>query len=336
MPTLLDPIEIGLLRLKNRIVMPPMATGLATTEGAVTDELIKHYVRRAKALGLLIIEHSYVERRGKLSSQQLGIFHDNLIPGLIKLTARVHAAGTPIAMQINHAGRVTTSEICGAQPVAPSPISHSEEHETPRALSKEEIEGLVEAFGYAARRAVESGFDAVEIHGAHGFLLNQFFSPLSNKRGDEYGGRLEDRMRFPLQVVNRVKRKIGNLSLLYRLSADDMKLGGVSLDESKVVAQRLVEKGVDAIDVSGGMIGSRPEMLQGTQGYFVPLAEEIKSVVDVPVIGVGGIKTAEFANEIIVRGRTDLIAVGRAFLADAEWASKAVGDMRARVKGSKE
>ncbi|UCC33024.1 MAG: NADH:flavin oxidoreductase [Candidatus Bathyarchaeota archaeon] len=330
--TLLDPIEIGLLRLKNRIVLPPMATGLATAGGEVTDELIKHYVCRAKALGLLIIEHSYVERRGKLSSQQLGIFHDALIPGLIQLTEGVHAVGTPIAIQINHAGRVATSEISGAQPVAPSPISHSREHEIPRALSKKEIEGLVEAFGRTARRAVESGFDAVEIHGAHGFLLNQFLSPLSNKRGDEYGGRLEDRMRFPLQVVNRVKREVGNLSLLYRLGADDMKPGGVSLDESKFVAQRLVEKGVDAIDVSGGMIGSRPEMLQGTQGYFVPLAEEIKSVVDVPVIGVGGIRTAEFANDVIVRGRADLVAVGRAFLADAEWASKAVRDVEGSIE----
>jgi len=324
MPALLDPIKIGSLRLKNRIVMPPMATGLATTEGAVTDELIKHYVRHAKALGLLIVEHSYVARGGKLSSRQLGVFDDSLIAGLRKLTERVHALGTPIALQINHAGRLTTSEMCGAQPVAPSSIPHSDEHEIPRALSKNEIENLVEAFASAAERAVESGFDAVEIHGAHGFLLSQFLSPLSNKRDDEYGGRLEDRMRFPLKVVTQVKEKIGNFPLLYRLGADDMKPGGLSLDESKVVAQRLVEKGVHAIDVSGGMIGSRPETLQGIPGYFVPFAEEIKRVVDIPVIGIGGITTPEFANEVIANGRADLVAVGRAMLADADWASKAV------------
>ena len=324
MPTLLDPIKIGSLYLKNRIVMPPMATGLATTEGEVTEELIKHYVRRAKALGLLIVEHSYVERRGKLSPRQLGIFDDSLIPGLTRLTERVHALGTPIAIQINHAGRVTTSEICGAQPVAPSPVPHSDEHEIPRALSKKDIEALVEAFCSAARRAVESGFDTVEIHGAHGFLLNQFLSPLSNKRGDEYGGKLEDRMRFPLQIVARVKERIGSFPLLYRLGADDMEPGGLSLDESKVFAQKLAEKGVHAIDVSGGMIGSRPEALQGTAGYFVPFAEEIKRVVDVPVIGVGGIRTPESANEVIANDRADLVAVGRAMLADADWASKAV------------
>ena len=324
MPTLLDPIKIGPLHLKNRIVMPPMATGLATTKGEVTEALIKHYVRRAKALGLLIVEHSYVERRGRLSPHQLGIFDDSLIPGLTKLTESVHALGTPVAIQINHAGRMTTSEICGAQPVAPSPVPHSAEHEIPRALSKKEIEPLVEAFGSAAKCAVESGFDAVEIHGAHGFLLNQFLSPLSNRRGDEYGGRLQGRMRFPLQIVIRVKEEIGDFPLLYRLGAGDVKPGGLSLNESKIVAQKLVEKGIHAIDVSGGMIGSRPEALQGTLGYFVPFAEEIKKVVDVPVIGVGGIRTPEFANELIVKGRADLVAVGRAILADADWASKAM------------
>ncbi len=328
MPTLLNPIKISSLRLKNRIVMPPMATGLATTEGEVTEDLIKHYVRRAKELGLLIVEHSYVEKRGKLSLHQLGIYDDRLIPGLTKLTRRVHKLGTPITIQINHAGRVTTSEICGAPPVAPSPVPHSEEHETPRALSKKEIETLVEAFGSAARRAVESGFDAVEVHGAHGFLLNQFLSPLSNRRSDEYGGELQDRMRFPLQIVTRVKEEIGNFPLLYRLGADDMKPGGLSLDDSKIFAQRLVERGVHAIDVSGGMVGSRPEALQGTPGYFVPLAEEIKKVVNVPVIGVGWIKTAEFADGVIANDRADLVAVGRAMLADADWASKAVEALR--------
>jgi len=328
MPALLDPIKIGSLRLKNRIVMPPMATGMATIGGEVTEKLISHYVRRAKALGLLIVEHSYVERGGKLALHQLGVFDDSLIPGLTRLAKKVHGVNTPVAIQINHAGRLAASEICGTQPVAPSPIPHSKEHETPRELSKKEIEALGEAFGSAAERAVESGFDAVEIHGAHGFLLNQFLSPLSNKREDEYGGNLEDKMRFPLQVVAQVKAKIGDFPLLYRLGADDMQPGGLSLRESKVVAQRLVEEGVNAIDVSGGLVGSRPERLQGTQGYYVPLAEEMKSVVDVPVIGVGGIGSPEFANEVIVKGRVDLVAVGRAMLADPDWASKAVDVLR--------
>lgn len=327
MPRLFDPIRIGSLYLRNRVVMPPMATGLATTQGEVTNDLIKHYERRAKGLGLLIVEHSYVSKNGKLSPRQLGIYDDKLIVGLAKLTDRVHAFDTPIAIQINHAGRKATSEVCGEQPVAPSAIAPYEGHETPRELTRNEIEGLIEAFSLAAQRAVESGFDAVEIHGAHGFLLNQFLSPLSNRRSDMYGGSLENRMRFPLSIVARIKEKIGEFPLFYRLGADDMQPGGLTLAESKILAQRLARAGVHVLDVSGGMIGSRPASLTGP-GYFVPLAEAIKKVVNVPVIGVGGIKTPEFANEVVRKNRADLVAVGRALLSDPDWALKAIQIIR--------
>lgn len=303
--------------------MPPMATGLATTEGEVTNNMIKHYRRCAKGLGLLIVEHSYVAGGGKLSPNQLGIYDDKLIAGLARLADQIRAIGTPIAIQINHAGRQANSNVCGAQPLGPSAIPHSNEFEIPRELSKDEIKKLVGAFSSSAQRAVEAGFDAVEIHGAHGFLLNQFMSPLSNKRKDEYGGKLENRMRFPLEIVAKIKKKIGDFPLLYRLGADDMQPGGLTLDESKVFAQELVKAGVHAIDVSGGMIGSRPAELKET-GYFVPLAEAIKEVVDIPVIGVGRITTPEFADEVIRKNRADLVAVGRAILADPEWASKAI------------
>jgi len=322
MPRLLDPITIGSLSLKNRIVMPPMATELATTEGEVTSDLVKHYKRRAKGLGLLIVEHSYVARGGKLSPHQLGIYGDKLIAGLARLADQIRAVDTPIAVQINHAGRMAKSDVCGVQPVGPSAIPHSKEFEIPRELGKDGIEELVEAFSSAAQRAVEAGFNAVEVHGAHGFLLNQFMSPLSNKKTDEYGGKLENRMRFPIKIIERIKEKIGNFPLLYRLGADDMQPGGLTLDESKVFAQELVKAGVHAIDVSGGMIGSRPVELKGI-GYFVPLAEAIKEVVHVPVIGVGRIRTPEFADEVIRKNRADLVTVGRAMLADPKWALKA-------------
>jgi len=300
-----------------------MATGLATTQGEVTEDLVKHYEKRAEELGLQIVEHSYVMKGGKLSQRQLGIYDDKLVAGLAKLTERIRSLGTPIAIQINHAGRATTSDLCGQQPVGPSPIPHSSEHETPRELSKNAIEELIETFSLAARRAVEAGFDAVEVHGAHGFLLNQFLSPLSNKRNDEYGGSLENRMRFHSQIIARIKEKIGkSFPLLYRLGADDMHPEGLTLKESKVFAQNLEKWGVHAIDVSGGMLGSRPTHLTGS-GYYVPLAEAIKSVVNVPVIGVGGIKTLDFADEVIRKNRVDLVAVGRAMLADPKWAIKA-------------
>ena len=328
MPKLSDPINIGSLQLKNRIVMPPMATGLATTQGEVTEDLIKHYEERADGLGLQIVEHSYVMKGGKLSQQQLGIYDNKLITGLTRLTERIRSLGTPIAIQINHAGRMTTSDICGQQPVGPSPIPHSSEHETPRELNKSEIEELIEAFSLAANRAVEAEFDALEIHGAHGFLLNQFLSPLSNKRNDEYGGSLENRMHFHSQIIARIKEKIGkSFPLLYRLGAGDMHPEGLTLKESKVFAKNLEKWGIHAIDVSGGMMGSRPAHLTGP-GYYVPLAEAIKSVVNISVIGVGRIKTPKFADKVIRKNRADLVAVGRAMLADPKWALKAIDALK--------
>lgn len=315
---LLDPLELRGLRLKNRVVMPPMYTGLATGKGAVTSRLVEHYVRRSKALGLLIVEHSYVSLDGKLSEKQLGIYDDKLISGLKKLSKSVHSFGTPVVIQINHAGSRTSKEVTGMQPVASSPSENSRE------LQIKEIEALAEAFAIAAERAIRAGFDGAEIHGAHGFLLNQFFSPLTNQRRDKYGGSLENRMRFPLEVVERVKRKVGGKLLLYRLGADDMDPAGTRIEDSQKFAVRLEEAGVDIIDVSGGLGGSRPEQLQGRQGYFIAQAQQIKKVVGVPVVGVGGITEPQYADKLIREGRVDLVAVGRELLKDPDWALKAV------------
>ena len=316
--SLLTPLEVKGLRLKNRIVMPPMHTGLATRKGAVTSRLVEHYVRRSKALGLLIIEHSYVSLDGKLGERQLGIYDGKLAKGLRKLANSVHSIGTPVVIQINHAGSRTTMEVTGMQPVAPSPSENTRE------LKINEIEALVDAFALAAERAMKAGFDGVEVHGAHGFLLNQFFSPLANRRRDSYGGSLENRMRFPLEVVERVKKIVGDKLLLYRLGADDLDPAGTQIEDSQKFAVRLEEAGVDIIDVSGGLGGSRPEQLQRRQGYYVPQAQQIKKVVGVPVIGVGGIKEPQYADRIIREGRVDLVAVGRELLKDPDWALKAV------------
>jgi NADPH2 dehydrogenase len=320
MATLFDPLVVGRLRLKNRIVIPPMANDLATTRGEVTQALIEHYARRAAGVGLVIVEHSYVAKDGRLSSRQLGIYEDALIKGLANLVESIHAKRTPVCIQITHAGRAATRSICGSQPVAPSPIAASDSNELPRGLEKHEIRRLVGLFGEAARRACKAGFDAVEVHGAHGFLLNQFTSALSNRRADEYGGSFENRVRFPLEVVEEVRKAVGSdFPLFYRLGAYDGREGGVTISESQALAQRLVHAGVNVVDVSGGLIGSSPEGMR-TQGYFLPLAEKIKQAVKVPVIGVGGIKDPEFADEAIRQGRVDLVAVGRAVLTDPDWA----------------
>jgi len=319
---LLDPLEVKGYELKNRIVMPPMQNSLATTDGTVTDELVNHYVRRAEALGLLIVEHSYVSLDGKLAERQLGIYDDRLVPGLEQLASQIHTAGIPVVIQINHAGRTTSKEIMGKQPVAPSPS------DTARKLRVEELDTLAESFARAAERALKAGFDGVEIHGAHGFLLNQFFSPLANRRTDNYGGSLENRMRFPLKVVERVKERVGGSLLLYRLGADDLDLAGTTLEHAQKIAVKLEEAGIDILDVSGGVCGSRPAQLQAQQGYFILHAQKIKNVVNIPVIGVGGIKDPEYANKVIQEGQVDLIAVGRALLKHPDWAKKAINTLR--------
>ena len=322
MAGLLDSLKVKGLTFKNRIVMPPMQTGRATVKGAVTDRLINFYVRRSAALGLLIVEHSYVSASGKLSPKQLGIYEDELIDGLERLASRIHAVGTPVVVQITHAGGVANKKIIGAEPAGPSATRKTRE------LTRSEIEALVEEFAMAAERAIKAGFDGVELHGAHGFLLNQFFSPLLNKRGDEYGGSLENRMRFPLMVVKRVRESVRGRLLLYRLGADDLAPNGTHVDDSVAFALKLEQYGVDVVDVSGGLCGSEPKQLRSVKGYFVPQAYEIKKAVRTPIIGVGGITEAEYADKLIRDGKVDLVAVGRALWSDPKWAEKAVETLK--------
>jgi len=321
-------MEVGSLKLRNRIVMPPMATQLATLEGEVTDRLVEHYEVRSKDLGLLIVEHTYVAKEGKASTNQPGVYSDRLIPGLKKLVEAVHGHGTPIVLQINHAGSTTSKDVCGVQPLAPSPVMHpTRGTELPRPFSREEIDEVVKSFTKAAGRAAEAGFDAVEVHGAHGFLLNQFLSPLTNQRDDEYGGPLENRVRLSVAIITSIREELGSgFPLLFRLGAEDGLPGGLTLKEGMEAAKALAESRVDIIDVSGGLIGSRPSGVKGP-GYYVPQAAAVKEAAGVPVIGVGGITTAEEADEIIRSGKVDLVAVGRAMLKDPEWASKAVASL---------
>lgn len=322
MPRLLDPLEVSSLKLKNRLVMPPMNTNLATMKGEVTEASVEHYLKRSRGPGLVIVEHAYVSLEGKYSLQQLGIYDDSLIPGLKKLVDAVHKNKTLIAIQINHAGGKAVSKVSGTQPVAPSNITPS--GEAAKSLSVEEIEGIIRAFSRAAKRAKEAGFDAVEVHGAHGFLLNQFNSPLCNKRTDEYGGSIENRTCVSVQILKAIQKELGKgFPLMYRLGADDMKPGGITPEDGKAIARILVKSGVVIIDVSGGLCGIAPPELTGP-GFFIPLANTVKQAVNVPVIGVGGITTASFADNVISEGKVDLVAVGRAILYNADWAYDAV------------
>ena len=325
MAGLLDPINIRHLELQNRIVLPPMATNRATSDGTVTDWVVEHYVKRARAgVGLIIVEHAYVLPAGKASRKQLGIHQNVLLPGLKELAQAVHQAGSKVGIQINHAGSRTSAEVIGMQPLAPSDVPVPGDEEIPRPASVDELEEISSAFALAARRAVQAGFDFVEVHGAHGFLLSEFLSPYTNRRSDAYGGSFENRCRFPLEVVSEVRQAIGQDSILfYRLGADDLIPGGLTIGDSARFASLLAAAGVDCIDVSGGLCGSRPEHLQSIPGYFVPLAEAIKREVEIPVIVAGGITEPEFAHELIRAGKVDLVAIGRAQLKDPLWAARA-------------
>jgi len=192
-------------------------------------------------------------------------------------------------------------------------------------LEKSELKELAEDYVLAAERAVNAGFDGVELHGAHGYLLNQFFTPLLNRRDDEFGGSLENRMRFPLMVVEKVRRRLGSdILLLYRLGSYDLSPKGNRIEDGVEFAKRLESAGIDVLDVSGGMCGSNPKQLDGkVVGYFVPQAEAVKSTVGVPVVGVGGITDAAYADGLVREGKVDLVAVGRAIWHDPEWVQKA-------------
>jgi len=322
MPRLIEPLTVKGLTLRNRIVLPPMQSGRADFDGSITNKLVNFYVRRSTFLGLPIVEHAYISLTGKIGPKQLGIYDDSLIAGFEKLADGLHSVGAPAVVQISHAGGVANKKVIGTQPAGPSSAGKT------RMLEACELQVIAEEYAQAAERAVKAGFDGVELHGAHGYLLCQFFSPLLNKRTDEYGGSLEKRMCFPLRVVEKVRKSIGDKLLLYRLGADDLAPHGIKIEDSIVFAKKLEAAGVDILDVSGGMCGSEPKQLRQIKGYFVPQAQAIKQAVDVPVIGVGGITEPEFADSLVCEGKVDLVAVGRAFWKDAQWAQKAIEKLK--------
>jgi 2,4-dienoyl-CoA reductase-like NADH-dependent reductase (Old Yellow Enzyme family)/thioredoxin reductase len=319
--TLFRSFWIGNLELKNRIVMPPMATNFAGEEGFVNDRHIAYYVNRAKGgVGYITFEHTGVLRQGRAFPNMALIDSDQHIPPFRKLAEAIHKEDGKIVIQINHAGRQTSSSITGSPIVAPSAIPCPVRKEMPKELSQEEIQKIIEAFGEAARRVKEAGADGVEIHMAHGYLINQFLSPFSNRREDDYGGDSDRRMRMALEVLRMVRNKVGSdFPVLCRLSADEYVEGGLKVEDSKDIAKTLERNGVDALHISAcvaasGYLNHPP--YYADEGIFVPLAQKIKSVVGVPVITVGRIRTPELANQIVEENKADLVSMGRALIAD--------------------
>ncbi|MGC1454594.1 MAG: NADH:flavin oxidoreductase [Nitrospirota bacterium] len=332
MPYLLKPLKVRSMTMANRLVMPPMATAKAEPDGKVSQALLDYYAEKSRGgyLSLIIIEHSYITPEGKASENQLSASDDTVIPGIRKLAEVIHSNGSRTAMQINHAGSAAQKEVIGTTPLAPSAVANPRRGDMPRAISRPEISDIVLFFKDAARRVKEAGFDAVEIHSAHGYLLNQFLSPLTNKRTDEYGGDIANRIRIHLQVINAVRSAVGpDFPIQIRLGASDYTEGGTTVEDSKSAARAFEKAGVDIIHISGGFVGYTPPGLTG-QGYFAPLSEAIKSVVSIPVILTGGITEIEAAEKLLAENKADLIGVGRAILQDSNWAKRAIETVRSQ------
>lgn len=327
-PELFRPFRIGSLQITNRIVMPPMATNFAEADGSISARQIAYYLRRAQGgVGYITFEHTGILPQGKASPNMALIDKDEKISGFCQLTEAIHQAGGKIVIQINHAGRQTSASITGEPIVAPSPISCPVRQEIPQPLTKEEIQKIVEAFAQAAKRVQAAGADGVEIHMAHGYLLAQFLSPFSNQRNDEYGGTLGRRMTVPLQVLRAVRQAVGSqFPIICRLSADEYVEGGLKIAESKEIAKNLEKNGADALHISACLAASvylNHPPYYAEEGIFVPLAGEIKSVVSIPVITVGRIRTPHLAHQIIKEEKADLVSMGRALIADPDLPQKA-------------
>jgi len=323
---LFTPIKMGTMRVKNRIVMPPMTTNFASETGAVTERLVNYYSERARGdVGLIIVEATCIDSPvGKLDDAlQLCVDHDKFMAGLNDLSEAVHEYDVKVSLQLHHAGRETNLIATeGRQPVSASEVYCSSTGVKPRALAISEIEEIVEKYAQAARRAKIAGFDAVEMHAAHGYLIEQFLSPATNKRTDRYGGDLNERMRFALEVLERTRELVGeDFPIMFRLSADEYLKGGLKLDDTKIIAKRLEEAGVDCLDISASTYDS-PQRVHSTQpmaiprGFMVHLAKGVKEAVGIPVITVGRINDPTLAEEIIRDGKADLVAMGRALFAD--------------------
>ena len=332
-PKLFAPGRIGRLQLKNRIVKAPMSTGLSNMDGTATERLIRYYQRQAEGgCGLLVVEYAYIDDIASKSAHcQLGISRSEHIPGLTWLAETIRQAGSVPAIQLEHCGRqkfLGTPPIksCSSVPWA-ALKARVGEYAVPEELTIPEIEKIIEDFGDACLRAQWAGFELVEIHGAHGYLITKFLSPHTNKRTDKYGGSLENRMRFLLQIIENARSKVGpDFPLTVRLSGSDYEPDGFGVDETIQVAKAVEKAGLDAIHVSGG---DHHQMIHQVTPMTIPrgnnvwAADAIKKEVKIPVIASGSLTTPDFAEGVLAAGSGDFVGLGRPLWADTDWANKA-------------
>ena len=327
--SLFSPIKIKSLALVNRAVMPPMGTNLGNPDGTVSEANLAYIKRRARGgAGLIITEIASVHPSGSAIPNELGAYDDRFIPGLKKIADAVHAAGNKVALQLHHAGRESLYLLQEKKAIAPSAIRSLVFGLTPREITREEIQEMIAAFGVAARRGMEAGFDAVEVHGAHGYLITQFLSVLSNKRDDEYGGSLSNRSRFMIEVLQEIRKTVGpDFPISLRLSVEECIKDGYTFEDVRPILPNLVKAGADILHASLGTHGSPGGITSAPfeyqPGFNVWRAKKLKEAVGLPVIAVGRFTDPSLANEVIARGEADLVAFGRQYLADPDFLTKA-------------
>ena len=334
MNILLTPARIGPVEIKNRIVMPPMTTRTADDEGFVTEDCIAYYLARVQGgTGLITVEMASPEKAGRHRRREIGIYDDRFIPGLKRLTDAIHRGGAKASIQLGHAGGHTRIDICGETPIAPSAIPHPVYETTfetivPQEMTKARIEETIAAHVAAARRARTAGFDCVEIHAAHGYLISQFHAPFENRRNDEYGGTLKNRARFGLDVLRAVKNAVPDIAAVYRLSVEDFFPGGLRFAEGRQIAIWAAAAGADALHITAGHYRSRPSAqvvlppMNFSDATFLDYAADVKKRVGVPVIAVGRLGDPATAERAVTQGKADFIALGRTLIAEPQWVEK--------------
>ena len=331
---LLTPARIGPVEIKNRIVMPPMTTRTSDAEGFVTDDSVAYYMARVRGgTGLITVEMASPEKCGRHRRHEVGIYDDRFIPGLTRLVGEIHAGGAKASIQLGHGGGHTRVDICGETPIAPSAIPHPVYETTfetiiPEEMTKARIAETTAAYAAAARRARDAGFDCVEVHAAHGYLISQFHAPFENRRDDDYGGSLENRARFGLEVLRAVKAAAPELGVIYRLSVEDFFPGGLPYDEGRQIAIWAAAAGADALHVTAGHYRSLPSAqvvlppMALPDATFLDFAADVKQHVSVPIIAVGRLGDPATAQAAVETGKTDFVALGRTLVAEPQWVDK--------------
>lgn len=333
-----NPKKIGQIEIKNRFVRSATYEGLATEKGDITEKLIEFYKLLAEGgCGLIITSYAFIQQSGRAQNKQIAVYNDDFIPGLKKIADIVHehGEGCKVVLQIVHAGRQSHHV---KETIAPSAILEKFSNKMPREITIDEIEDTIEGFSQAARRAKEAGFDGVQLHGAHGYLISEFLSPYTNRRTDKYGGNTEKRLRFVEQVYRRSRKLVGDtFPILIKMNCDDFLEGGINLEESKKITKTLSNIGFDAIEISSCMwetvkqkkneIGWKPTFIPESRmsvgsinepAYHLPYAKEIKKGIDVPLILVGGVNSIDLVEEILNKGDADFVSFSRPLIREPD------------------